>query len=70
MRILKALDEVSQAASATQAQVALAWLLQRPAIAAPIVSATSTAQLSDILKAASVTLDKTAVAKLDSASAA
>ncbi len=56
LSVLKALDDVAAATGATQAQVALAWLLAQPAIAAPIASATTTAQLSDILKCAEVKL--------------
>jgi aryl-alcohol dehydrogenase-like predicted oxidoreductase len=68
-RILAALDEVSAGLGATQAQVALAWLINRPGVTAPIVSATSTAQLGEILKAAELSLPAEAVAKLDAASA-
>jgi aryl-alcohol dehydrogenase-like predicted oxidoreductase len=63
------LDDVARQAGATPAQVALAWAIQRPAVAAPIVSATSTAQLAEILKAADLKLDAAAVARLDAASA-
>ena len=67
--ILAALDEVSDRLGATQAQVALAWLLAQPAIAAPIASATSTEQLSDILKCVELDLDEEALARLNAASA-
>lgn len=67
--ILKALDEVSAKHRATQAQVALAWLLAQPAIAAPIASATTTAQLADILKATALKLDGSDLASLAKASA-
>ena len=52
LRILRALDEVSSDLSATPAQVALAWLIARPGITAPIASATSIPQLDDTLGAA------------------
>ena len=55
-RILKALDAVSSVHGATPAQVALAWLMAQPAVAAPIASATSLAQLTDILGAARLKL--------------
>ena len=45
-RILAALDTVSAAHDATPAQVALAWLMAQPAVAAPIASATSLDQLT------------------------
>jgi aryl-alcohol dehydrogenase-like predicted oxidoreductase len=67
-RILAALDEVAKATSATPAQVALAWLIARPSVTAPIASATSVAQLNDIIGATRVKLDAAAVAKLDEAS--
>jgi aryl-alcohol dehydrogenase-like predicted oxidoreductase len=67
--ILKALDTVAARYNATPAQVALAWLLAQPAIAAPIASATSTAQLTDILKSTQLKLDKDALAALTKAGA-
>jgi aryl-alcohol dehydrogenase-like predicted oxidoreductase len=69
LRILKALDEVSSDLSATPAQVALAWLIARPGITAPIASATSVRQLDDTLGAARLELSPGAIAKLDAASA-
>jgi len=68
LKILAGLDEVSKELNATQAQVALAWLIARKGITAPIVSATNTEQLQDILKAVDVKLDAAMVAKLDAAS--
>jgi aryl-alcohol dehydrogenase-like predicted oxidoreductase len=67
--ILKALDGVAERHKATQAQVALAWMLAQPAISAPIASATTTAQLTDILKCASLKLSAADLAELDKASA-
>lgn len=67
--ILKALDDISAGHGATPAQVSLAWLLARKSITAPIVSATSLAQLSDILQAAQVRLSDADIAALNSASA-
>jgi aryl-alcohol dehydrogenase-like predicted oxidoreductase len=68
-RILAALDEVAAALRATPAQVALAWLLSKPSVTAPIASATSREQLSDLVKGAQLQLDAGAVARLDAASA-
>jgi aryl-alcohol dehydrogenase-like predicted oxidoreductase len=70
LRILAALDEVSAQLSATPAQIALAWLMARPSVTAPIASATSVGQLDELIKAAQIKLDADAVAKLDKASAA
>jgi len=67
LKILKALDEVSAGLSATPAQVALAWLMTK--VAAPIASATSVAQLQDLMKAAALKLDASAVKALENASA-
>jgi aryl-alcohol dehydrogenase-like predicted oxidoreductase len=67
--ILAALDAVSQRLGATPAQVALAWLMTRPAVVAPIASATSLAQLTDIVASTRIALDAGALAELDRASA-
>ncbi|MBS0535645.1 MAG: aldo/keto reductase [Proteobacteria bacterium] len=67
--ILKALADVAQAKAATSAQVALAWLMAQPTIAAPIASATKLEQLTDILGAAKLDLSKDDIATLDRASA-
>jgi aryl-alcohol dehydrogenase-like predicted oxidoreductase len=69
LRILKALDEVSARLKATPAQVALAWLIARPSITAPIASATSLEQLKDLIAAAQLKLDADAIKQLDTASA-
>jgi aryl-alcohol dehydrogenase-like predicted oxidoreductase len=68
-RILAALDTVAARYQATPAQVALAWLRDRPAIAAPIASATSLSQLDELVRGIRLTLDAAAVAELDTASA-
>jgi aryl-alcohol dehydrogenase-like predicted oxidoreductase len=67
--ILAALDAVSARHGATPAQVALAWLLAQPAIAAPIASATTTAQLAEILKCADLRLGAEDLGTLGKASA-
>jgi aryl-alcohol dehydrogenase-like predicted oxidoreductase len=67
-RILAALDEVAAQYRTTPASVAIAWLLGRPAVSAPIASATSLAQLDALLGAARLTLDAPAVKRLDEAS--
>jgi aryl-alcohol dehydrogenase-like predicted oxidoreductase len=68
-RILAALDEVAGAHDAKPSQVALAWLLARPGISAPIVSATSVEQLKELFGAAELNLDAAQIAALDRASA-
>lgn len=69
MRILAALDEVGRRHSAQPAEVALAWLMQRDGVTAPIASATSREQLASLVHAAEVRLAPEDLAALDSASA-
>ena len=68
-KILAALDEVSREYGANPTQVALAWLMGRAGVTAPIVSATSLEQLGDLVKSAELKLDSRAVGVLDLASA-
>lgn len=67
-RILDALHQVADHYDATPAQIALAWLLARPSVTAPIASVSKPAQL-DILKAVDIHLSQEAVIKLNEASA-
>lgn len=67
--ILGALDAVGARIGASPAQVALAWVMARPSIAAPIASATSVAQLTELMGATVLTLDADAMAALEAASA-
>lgn len=66
--ILDTLDEVAKDYNTTPASVAIAWLIQRPGITAPIVSATSVQQLEELTKAAHLFLDAGAIEKLNIAS--
>jgi aryl-alcohol dehydrogenase-like predicted oxidoreductase len=68
-RILSALDEASSHHSASPAEVALAWLMARPGVTAPIASATTIAQLDSLIAAASLKLDAADIKTLDEASA-
>ena len=68
-RILAALASVASQTGARQATVALAWLLSRPNVLAPIVSATTTPQLDEILAAADLQLTPEQLSELSSASA-
>lgn len=68
-RILAALDDVAARNSANPAQVALAWLMARPSITAPIASATNPTQLEDLVAATRLALDAEALATLERASA-
>jgi aryl-alcohol dehydrogenase-like predicted oxidoreductase len=66
--ILKTLDAVAAQLHSTQAAVALAWLIARPGITAPIASATSLDQLKDLVEATQLKLPPEAMARLDAAS--
>ena len=68
LRILGALDEVAKSHNATPARVALAWLMARPGITAPIASATSLEQLHDLVEATKLELDHDSIVRLTSAS--
>jgi aryl-alcohol dehydrogenase-like predicted oxidoreductase len=65
MRILDALDKVSAETGAKPAEVALAWLLNKKGVTAPIASATSLSQLESLAKAAKLTLSGEAMTLLD-----
>jgi aryl-alcohol dehydrogenase-like predicted oxidoreductase len=67
--ILAALDEVSAKHGATQAEVALAWIVAREGVTAPIASATSLQQLESLIKGGTLELDRDDIARLDKASA-
>jgi aryl-alcohol dehydrogenase-like predicted oxidoreductase len=67
LRILAALDAVAGELSATAAQVSLAWLMTR--VTAPIASATSVEQLSELMGAARLRLSAAQVVALETASA-
>lgn len=69
MRILSALDAVSERHSARQAEVALAWAMARPGVTAPIASATTLDQMDSLVRAASLKLAPEDMAALDKASA-
>jgi aryl-alcohol dehydrogenase-like predicted oxidoreductase len=63
--ILAGLDRVAGAHGATPAQVALAWLMARPSVTAPIASATSVAQLKELLPSAELKLTSEDMKALD-----
>ena len=67
--ILQALDDVAEAHGAKPGEVALAWLMARDGVTAPIASATSVAQVESFAKAAGLTLTPAEIAQLDVASA-
>lgn len=69
LAVLKVPDEIAAARRATPAQVALAWLMAKPTVTAPIASATSLDQLQDIMQAAHLQLSAAEMAALDAAGA-
>jgi aryl-alcohol dehydrogenase-like predicted oxidoreductase len=69
MKVLAGLDEVAKSTKSKCSQVALAWLMSRPTITAPIVSATTIAQLREIMASADLALDNAALEVLEKASA-
>jgi aryl-alcohol dehydrogenase-like predicted oxidoreductase len=69
LRIVEALDQVAKQLRTTQAAVALAWLMSRPGITAPIASATTLEQLKALLQAQDLKLDDSSMKLLNQASA-
>ncbi len=63
--VVERVAEVAAERRVPAAQVALAWLLQRPGVTAPIVGATKTSHLADALAAESLELDESEVARLE-----
>jgi aryl-alcohol dehydrogenase-like predicted oxidoreductase len=68
-RVLAAIDAVAQDTGAQPAQIALAWLAAQPGVVAPIASATSVAQIDELLGSMSLKLSETHLRQLDEASA-
>ena len=68
-RMLKALDAIAAATGATPAQIALAWLAAQPGVTAPIASATSVAQLEELLGVLTLDLNEAQLGRLKAASA-
>jgi aryl-alcohol dehydrogenase-like predicted oxidoreductase len=68
-KILAALDQVAKKYNAIPATISLAWLLARPSITAPIVSATNLDQLKDLVSSVNLVLDRESIEFLNKASA-
>ena len=66
--VLKALDEVAVRYKAKPGQIALAWLMARSSVTAPIASAPNLEQLADLVQAANIKLDAESIQKIDLAS--
>ena len=68
-KVLDGLDKVAAKHHATPATVALAWVMARPSITAPIVSATNLDQLNDLISSVELKLDRESIELLNQASA-
>jgi aryl-alcohol dehydrogenase-like predicted oxidoreductase len=68
-RVLAALESIASAHGTTVAAVALAWLMSRPAVTAPIIGANTPKQLADLLPASGLQLTPDETRALDAASA-
>jgi aryl-alcohol dehydrogenase-like predicted oxidoreductase len=65
--ILAAMDEVVEETGAAHAEIALAWMMRKPGITAPIASATSQRQLESLVNAMALDLSEAQMARLDAA---
>ncbi|WEX77669.1 aldo/keto reductase [Sinorhizobium numidicum] len=68
MRILGVLDEIAEEIGAKQAEIALAWIIAREGVTAPIASATNLAQLASLMRSAELKLSDEAVRRLNEVS--
>ncbi|MGD2186283.1 MAG: aldo/keto reductase [Desulfobacterales bacterium] len=67
-RIVEALNRMAQQHNMTPAQIALSWLISQPTITAPIASATNLDQLKELIEAATIELNPSAIDQLNQAS--
>jgi aryl-alcohol dehydrogenase-like predicted oxidoreductase len=65
LRVLTALDEIAEAHSTSIGTIALAWLLAKPGVVAPVASASRPEQVHDLVQAAHIQLSRHEVARLD-----
>ncbi len=68
MRILGVLDEIAEESGAKQAEIALAWIMAREGVTAPIASATNLEQLASLIRSAELVLSGEAIGRLDNVS--
>ncbi|GAB2461011.1 aryl-alcohol dehydrogenase-like predicted oxidoreductase [Conyzicola lurida] len=69
LRVLACLDRIAAAQQSSPGSIALAWLLSKPHVVAPVASASHPEQVADLVAAARVQLTRTQVAELDKVSA-
>lgn len=67
LRLLDTIDAIAHEHHVQAATIALAWLMHQPTVTAPLTSATSGAQLHDLLAAPAITLDDSQITRLDTA---
>lgn len=65
MPIIARVGEIAQKYGVDRVQVALAWLLQKPTVTAPIIGATKSSHLQDAVKALDLTLSAEDIAYLE-----
>ncbi|TCN36097.1 aldo/keto reductase [Sinorhizobium americanum] len=68
MRILGILDEIAEETGAKQAEIALAWIIARGGVTAPIASATNLDQLASLVRSAELKLSEEAIQRLNDVS--
>ncbi|MDX0064260.1 aldo/keto reductase [Sinorhizobium meliloti] len=68
MRILGVLDEIAEETGAKQAEIALAWIIAREGVTAPIASATNADQLASLVSSAELALPEEAIRRLNEVS--
>jgi aryl-alcohol dehydrogenase-like predicted oxidoreductase len=69
MEVLRVMTGIATRHHATLSQIALAWIMARPSVTAPIASATTVEQLDEILKSVEITLSAEDLAELHDVSA-
>lgn len=66
--VIAALEQAAAKHNAKPVQIAMAWLIARPSVTAPIASATNLDQLAELLASANIQLDAADIAAIDAAS--
>jgi aryl-alcohol dehydrogenase-like predicted oxidoreductase len=69
LRLLDTIEAIAHEHHVRAATIALAWLMHQPTVTAPLASATSSAQLDDLLAAPAITLDDAQITLLEAAAA-
>ncbi len=64
-QIAERLGRIAEDKGATRAQVAIAWVLSKPGIAAPIIGASREEQLEELVQAVEITLSESEIAELE-----